>query len=180
MPHATSELARLAPRRPAKERRAASQKLAALYALPIYTLPPELIMNVLQRLDLNDFPALLSGLMPLLRRCGIVHGMSTPRLQRLLIEPRRGFYGSLSRAIDPGNDEYLPSIVRRCIIHRLSPRDEFFRHFTDMPSRLFPRLPCELRHQVLSKLGPNENINVALASFRFSDDDIERLTGDSV
>ena len=42
-----------------------------LQALPIYLLPPELIVAILNRLEIRDYPAVIFGMYHLLRRHGI-------------------------------------------------------------------------------------------------------------
>lgn len=186
MPHSTLEPHwRTAPKRTPEERLAARERRRALYALPIYQLPAEIMLNILYWLQIGDFPSLIVAAWHLLRHHGIAENILTPRLRLILIEPRRGFYVSLGRAADPSNDDdkYIPPDLRHLILNRLTPRDEFFRSFTSVALRLrggFDRLPAELRDDVFRGLDPADNINVVLACFRFSDQDIEWLTHETV
>ena len=166
-----------------EERVQERQQLIALYSLPLYSLPAELVLHVLSLLDLEDFPTFIVAAMPLMRRCGIVKNMDTPRLRRLLMEPRQGFYASLASVADPTSDRYMPPVFRQFILHRLSPRDAAFRTLTFVPLRLrggFERLPAELRNAIFSELSPVDKVNLVLACFRFSDEDIEHLTHEKV
>ena len=79
MPHATTMLYLPLPRRTSEDRNIACQQLQALKALPLYQLPTELVLQVLQLLGVNDYPAVISAILPLLRRCNIVQDMSTAR-----------------------------------------------------------------------------------------------------
>ena len=182
MPHSTLELDNHT-RKPPEERLRARRQLRELYALPIYRLPAELIIKVLDHLDLEDYPAFIVAAMPLLRQCGFMQDVDTPRLRSLLLQARRGFYASFSAVADPSNRDYMPPVFRHHILHRLSPRDGAFRSLTTIPLRLrggFERLPAELRNQIFDFLGPDDKMRLVLACYRFSDDDIERLTHEKV
>ena len=104
----------------------------------------------------------------------------------MLLWPRSGFFDSYTHACSPANEEtdaFIPQVMRKPILHRLSPRDEFFRTFTDLRQRLrggFSVLPMEIRDQILETLEPHDCINVVLAGFRFSDQDIEWMTHEKV
>lgn len=170
------------PKKTAEQRTQASLALVALYQLPIYQLPTEVILNIVQRLELADFPSLMAAAWHLLRLHGIADSIATPRLHHLLVAPRRGFYRSLSEVSDGaegGELDFLPQHVRRHMLHRLAPGDRFFRFFTDMCTRLrggFERLPLELRIAISRHMDPKVCTNVVLACFRFSDRDIEWMT----
>lgn len=172
-----------APKRSIEERIRDYQRLQALYSLPIYRLPAEIILNILDNLDLDDYPAFIVAAMPLLRRCGIAESMTTARLRRLLMEPRRGFYASFAAVADPTNDRYIPRVFRQSILHRLAPREAAFRTLTVMPLRLrggFERLPVELRLPIFNRLDAVDRVSLVLASFRFSDECIEGLTHEKI
>lgn len=64
------------------------QQLLALYALPLYSLPTELILWILSFLELADFPAIISATHHLLHAHGLMPYLPAPRLQRLLARLR--------------------------------------------------------------------------------------------
>ena len=161
----------------------AGLQLQRLYSLPIYQLPAEIMLNILNRLQLDDYPAMIAATWHLLRHKGIAPLILTAQLKEILIWPRTGFFSSIERAIDPLSPEYLPSQVRRLMISRLAPRPVFFSRFTNVGRRLrggFQRLPAELIDHVFNFVDPENMINVALAAFRFSDRHIEWLTHEEV
>ena len=172
----------------ADQRFEASRSLLELRTLPIYQLPAEIMLNILRLLRLEDYPALIAANWHLLRHHVIAQNLSTPRLKQILTWPRSGFFDSYSNATthDGGSsdrDAFIPPQMRRHLLHRLSPGADFFRDFTDMRARLrggFQWLPWEIRDQILMSLEPTDNINLALACFRFSDRDIEWLTHEKV
>ena len=180
MPHSTWPWpVETPPRKTPEERLQARQNLRALYALPIYRLPTELIVNILNILSLADFPPLVTAAWHLLRFRGIAPAILTPRLTDILVEARPGFYGSVENATDASNQEYLPPELRRLILNRLAPRPPFFSYFTSIGERLrggFEFLPTEIRDSIFRLLDPATSINVTLACYRFSNRDIEWLT----
>lgn len=185
MPHSTLQRRDNATRRSIEERFQAGLQLQALYALPIYRLPTEIMLNILDRVELRDYPALITATWNLLRYKGIAPTWPTARLKQILVEPRCGFYGSFEDAIDPSRPDevYLPFNVRKLILHHLAPRPSFFTTFTDMGLRLrggFEWLPAELRDAIFRHFDPATKILVALACFRFSNRDIEWLTHENV
>ena len=168
------------------ERLNAGLQLQSLHALPVYQLPPELWLNILSRLELRAYPSLVAATWHLLRHYGIVPSYSTQQLKTILVEPRRGFFGSVEYAVDRSRDEnhgFLDRTFRRLLITKLAPRPEFFRSFTDVNSRLrggFERLPSELRDNIYNHFDIATNINVALACYRFSNQDIMWMTHEDV
>ena len=183
MPHSTLQHLATGPRKTAEERSQARQQLRALYALPIYQLPAEIMLNILNRLELNDFPSLVPATWHLLRHHGIAPSILTPRLTSILEEARPGLFSSVENATDCSSNEYLPLDLRRLVISHLAPRDQFFRSFTNIGLRFgggFELLPMELRDNIFSHFDPTTNINVALACFRFSNRDIKWLTHEEV
>ena len=183
MPHATlpqqAVVKRKSSEKRIEERFQAGLQLQALYALPIYQLPAEIMLNVLNQLELKDYPALIAAAWHLLRHHGIAPSIPTPKLQWILVEPRRGFYTSFEHATDYSREKSLPAVVRKQMFSRLAPGPSFFMTFTDVGVRLrggLERLPPELKDLIFSKLDPATKVNVALAGYRFSDRDIEWLT----
>ena len=59
-------------------------RLEALYALPIYNLPTELVLSIIERLPIQDYPALILGALHLLRHHGIAPSLSTPEFHTLM------------------------------------------------------------------------------------------------
>jgi hypothetical protein len=60
------------------------QQLQALYKLPIYSLPPELILNILSMLSAVEFSSFTFAAFHLMRRHGIAPAFSTERIVTLL------------------------------------------------------------------------------------------------
>ena len=185
MPHSTLQRQDNAARRSIEERFQAGLQLQTLYALPIYQLPAELMLNILDRLELCDYPPLITAAWHLLRHKGIAPTWPTVRLKQILVEPRCGFYCCFEDVIDQSkaSKDYLPSNLRELILHHLAPRPSFFTTFTNVGLRLrggFERLPTELRDAIFRHFDPATNVLVALACFRFSDRDIQWLTHDKV
>ncbi|KAL6720342.1 hypothetical protein ACLMJK_002263 [Lecanora helva] len=169
-----------------EERFQAALKLQQLYALPIYQLPGEILVNIFDRLWLEDFPALIAAAWHLLRHSGVAPVIPTPRLREILLWPRHGFYDSYEHATDAsrGVDRgYLPFQVRRTMTARLAPEPLFFHRFTNMAKRLqggFERLPIEIRYQIIDNMDTGTMLNVSLAAYRFSDRHIEWLTHEEI
>ena len=185
MPHSTLQRQDNAAKRSIEERFQAGLQLQALYALPIYQLPAELMLNVVDRLELRDYPALITAAWHLLRHKGIAPTWPTVRLKQILVEPRCGFFSSFEDVIDQSKADkgYLPSNLRKPILHHLAPRPAFFTTFTNVGFRLrggFERLPNELRDAIFRHFDAVTNVLVALACFRFSDRDIQWLTHEKV
>ena len=183
MPHSTLPQQAVVKRKSSEykieERFQASVRLLKLYTLPIYRLPAEILLNVLNRLNVQDYPALIAAAWHLLRHHGIAPSIATPKLHWILVEPRRGFYTSFEHATGYSREKSLPAAVRKQMFSRLAPGPSFFRTFTDVGVRLrggFELLPPELKDLIFSKLDPATKVNVALAGYRFSDRDIEWLT----
>ena len=149
----------------ADDRLSASLSLLSLSSLPIYQLPPEILLNIIDRLTVDDYPALIPSLWHLLRRHGIAPSFPTLRLKQILIWPRMGFYDTYQHATSANPEVYhrgcccagqgggsssgssnhthvseafIPRQMRPPILHRLSPSRESFWHenFTDVRSRL--------------------------------------------
>ena len=185
MPHSTIQRQDNVARKSIEERFQAGLQLQALYALPIYQLPAELMLNILDRVELRDYPSLITATWHLLRHKGIAPTWPTTRLKQILVEPRCGFFGSFEDVVDQSkaDEAYLPFDLRKLILHHLAPRPAFFTHFTDVELRLrggFELLPNELRDAIFRHFDPATSIFVALACFRFSDRDIEWLTHEKV
>lgn len=64
------------------------QQLLALYALPLYSLPTELILWILSFLELIEYPTVISAAHHLLYAHGLMPYLPAPRLQRLLARLR--------------------------------------------------------------------------------------------
>ncbi|KAL2041846.1 hypothetical protein N7G274_005630 [Stereocaulon virgatum] len=168
-----------------EERFQAGLQLQALYALPIYQLPAEVMLNILNNLTLEDYPAFIPAAWHLLRHHGIVPPYTTSRLKQILIEPRKGFFGSFEHATDKSREGhgFLPMDIRQLINSRLAPGPPFFNTFTDVGRRMrggFQRLPNELKDYVYRKLDPAAMTILTLACHRFSNRDIEWLTHEEV
>lgn len=184
MPHSTL------PHRPAsgtkiEERFQAGLDLQQLYALPIYQLPIEIMLNILSRLELHDFPSLVAACWHLLRHVGVADAIPTTRLRDIILWPRHGFFDSMDHATDPSRVDrgFLPQPLRRTMHPHLAPWPPFFNNFTNLGARLrgpFRHMPTEIRQQIFRRLDPETMINVTLAGFRFSDQHIEWLTHEEV
>lgn len=122
------------------------QQLHTLYALPIYQLPPELILTILDKLDLIVFPAMIIGMYHLLRHHGIAPLMTTTDLKRFL------------KCSNPDSQ----SRSKNDVIHN-DPKG-------------FYRLPMEIRLDVYKHLRARDKINFVLATFEMPINDIESLT----
>ena len=171
------------PRKTNEDMTIACQQLQALQALPLYQLPTELVLQVLQLLEVSDYPAIISATLPLLRRCNIVQNMSTARLRLLLMDNRRGFFTSLSQITDRESEVHIPPVFEGSILDRLSPTGVFFPHLANVPKRLrgdFNRLPIELNILIFQQLSTLDKISLVLACYRFSDDEIESMTHQKV
>lgn len=198
MPHSTvqdpvpetrktpEEKQKLNPETQIEERLKAGLQLQALHALPVYQLPAELWLNILNLLELHDYPPLLAATWHLLRHHGIAPTYSTQQLKTLLIEPRRGFFGFVEHAVDGSRGEhhgFLHLELRRLLITKLAPRPGFFPRFTDIRCRLhggFQVLPPELRDSIYGHFDIATNIAVTLAGYRFSDQDMMWMTHEEV
>lgn len=64
------------------------QQLLALYGLPLYSLPTELILLILSFLELAEYPTIISAAHHLLYARGLMPYLPAPRLQRLLARLR--------------------------------------------------------------------------------------------
>lgn len=193
MPHATSVQRRRAPKRTAEDavqaperavddRITCWQQLHVLQAPPLYQLPTELVLQVLQNLNLDDYPAVISAVLPLLRRCNIVQNMSTSRLRSLLLGHRVDSVEPLPRIPSHKFASYLPTGLHDSARDHLSP----FRYpflLPNIPFRLrgdFDKLPYELKIIIILQLDILDKISLVLACYTFSDEDIERMTHEKV
>ena len=122
------------------------QQLRTLYALPIYHLPPELILKIVDQLDLIEFPAMIIGMFHLLRHHGIAPSMPTADLKIFL------------KCSNP------------------SPRSRSNSDLTNVPRKGFHCLPIEIRLHIYQHLNARDKINFVLATFHIPTDDIESLT----
>lgn len=129
-----------------RQRLERKRQLHALYALPIYQLPPELILAILDKLDLIVFPAMIIGMYHLLRHHGIAPLMSSLDLKRFL----------------------------KCSNPDGPPRSKDDVSHNDPQG--FYRLPMEIRLDVYKHLSARDKINFVLATFEIPIDDIESLT----
>lgn len=66
------------------------QQLQALYTLPIYSLPPELMLSILNMLSVVDFSSFTIAAFHLMRRHGIAQAFTTERVVILLSAPPSG------------------------------------------------------------------------------------------
>ena len=145
-------------------------QLRALEALPLYRLPTELVLQVLQNLTFKDYPAFISATLPLLRRCRLIQNMSTRRLRWLLTRRRNGFVRTLPRLGNSGIQSHsfgppVPDFSAMALTRRASG---------------FHGLPNELQALVIQNLGTVDKINLVLAWHKFSDSDIERMTWERI
>ena len=122
------------------------QELSSLYGLPIYSLPPELILKIVDELDLIEFPAMIIAMFHLLRHHGIAPSMPTIDLKIFL------------KCSNPGGKPHLKD------------------HDEDLDAKGFYRLPMEIRLEIYKHLCARDKINVVLATFEIPFDDIESLT----
>lgn len=129
-----------------RQRLERKRQLHALYALPIYQLPAEIILAILDKLDLIVFPAMIIGMFHLLRHHGIAPPMTTTDLKSFLI------------CSNPDGQSHPKNEV--------SPNDP----------KGFYRLPMEIRLDVYKHLSARDKINFVLATFEIPTDDIESLT----
>ena len=101
------------------------QQLRTLYDLPIYRLPPELILKIVDQLDLIEFPAMIIAMFHLLRHHGIAPSMPTVDLKVFLkcsnFRPRA--YDTVTDTNSQGFRR-LPIEVRLQIYRHLCPRDK--------------------------------------------------------
>lgn len=193
MPHATTMPWQLAQKRKADGTVSASIKgeddtitphhqLRILQTLPLYQLPTELVLQVLRNLDLDDYPAIISATLHLLRRCNIVQNMPTSRLRSLLMVNRYSFDESFSSLAAHQCDTYLAEVRRQPIQH-IPPMDNSILYLNPSSSEWrgdFDKLPYELRSLIVLQLGTLDKINLVLACCRFTDDDIEQMTHEKV
>lgn len=200
MPHSTVQDPTLEPKKTLEEKRRliaeremqvedrlkAGLQLQALHALSVYQLPPELLLNILDRLELHDYPSTLAATWHLMRHHGIAPAYSTQYLKMLLIKPRRGFFDSFEHAMDRSRGAqhgFLDREIRLLLITKLAPGPAFFPRFTDVRCRLrggFERLPPELRDGIYKHFDIQTKIAVTLAAYRFSDQDIMWMTHEKV
>ena len=129
-----------------RQRLERKEQLSSLYALPIYTLPPELILKIVDELDLIEFPAMIIAMFHLLRHHGIAPSMPTIDLKIFL------------KCSNPGGKSHLKE------------------DHEDTDARDFYRLPMEVRLEIYKHLCARDKISVVLASFEIPFDDIESLT----
>ncbi len=163
------------PRREANEVSEAYQQLQALEAMPIYRLPAELVLQVLEDLTFKDYPAFISATLPILRRCNIVQNMSTGRLRSLLIRRRHGLFTTDPSLQDPRTDSLsLSSAMDRALVPNLSAMALRWR------GNGFDGLPNELKSLIIQELGPIDKISLVLAWHRFPDSDIESMTHEEI
>ena len=92
----------------AETRLSASISFLTLHHLPIYKLPAEIFHQILCLIPIDDYPSLVPAFYHLLRAKGITQAIPTPRLQRLLIWPRHGFFDSYANATDVGSKGFIP------------------------------------------------------------------------
>ena len=126
--------------------------LMALYNLPIYRLPTEILVQILALVPMEDYPALIVAAMPLLRRCGIASDVTTAQLRALLMASRRLNCDDLTNA-----SSVLNTSMRQIL-----------------------RLPVELRWSIIGHLRFADRMNLVLAIYPFSADEIEHLTHQEV
>ena len=129
-----------------RQRLERKQQLSSLYALPIYSLPPELILKIVDELDLIEFPAMIIAMFHLLCHHGIASSMPTIDLKIFL------------KCSNPGGKP------------RLKDDD------ADDDAQGFYRLPMEVRLEIYKHLCARDKISVVLATFEIPFDDIESLT----
>ena len=113
------------------------QQLIALYALPLYSLPTELVLCFLSFLELAEYPTIICASHHYLYAHGLMPYLPAPRLQRLLARLRwplpSGSYASPLLGLGLG------------------------------PRKLI--LPPELCVQIQSYLDPEDKINMVLATY---------------
>lgn len=78
-----------------------AQQQKELMATPLYRLPAELLINIVDRVDLVNFPALMIAIFHLLRKRGIVPTYPTDMLQLVLLRQGDGDANATSLATMP-------------------------------------------------------------------------------
>ena len=106
------------PRRPnetIEDRLNAHTALFSLHDTPIYQIPAEVLLNVLDRLPVSDYPSLIPAIWHLLRHHEIVPTIPTEKLKLLLVWPRSGFFDSHAHACagDGNGHPAMPRHMRR-------------------------------------------------------------------
>lgn len=94
-------------------------QLEELYALPIYNLPTELVLSIIERLPMRDYPALILGALHLLRQHGIAPTLSTPEFHTLM-ESKPAYAQNTSRI----TIKNLPPELRFLCTQYLSVKDK--------------------------------------------------------
>lgn len=82
----------------ADTRLASSIALLDLLQQPIYQLPVEILLTILGRISIVDYPALVPATWHLLRKRGLASNYSTDELRYILLWPRMGFFDSYAHA----------------------------------------------------------------------------------
>lgn len=112
------------------------QQLRSLYALPLYSLPPELVLVILNRLNLDDYPSIVAATYHLLQHHGLAPRLSEPDLQRIVKRLKSPLSGQSSSPLLLMS--FLSSVRA---------------------------LPAELLLQIQSYLNPQDKINFVLAMY---------------
>lgn len=122
----------------AKESQKRRQELRNLYSLPIYSLPPELVLNVIDFVEIGDMSFLISATYHLLMHHGIV-----PQLSKNEPSWVRGLLSWPMHLINkvefffPARPRCLPPELSLCILQYLGPQDKvnFILAIYDIPSK---------------------------------------------
>ncbi|KAL8731070.1 MAG: hypothetical protein Q9181_004442 [Wetmoreana brouardii] len=85
----------------AAQRRERAQQHRQLLETGIYRLPTEILVNILERVDLINFPAMMIAMFHLLRARGIIPNYPTAILKMILLRPEQGNSHSASLATMP-------------------------------------------------------------------------------
>ena len=97
---------------------ASFQQLQALYKIPLYSLPPELILNILNMLSAVEFSSFTFAAFHLMRRHGIAPAFTTERIMTLLSPPPSGQFAASSGLL-----RSLPTELVLDLMHQLDITD---------------------------------------------------------
>lgn len=152
-------------------------QLEELYALPIYKLPTELVLSVIERLSMQDYPALILGALHLLRQHGIAPTLSTPDFHTLM-----GSKAAHAQDTSRVTIKNLPPELRFLCTQYLSVKDKMnfiiatWKTF-DWPSYVTPTdaicyahvsAQCRAHHIVLDIIRPRPKLNGEYGRVQFN------------
>lgn len=143
----------------------------ALFALGIYRLPPELLLNILERIDMFDFPSFLIATFHLLQYRGIAPILPSRDLFNLLTRQRRVIK-------QPHNLDYKAG-ANGAFSYPPSPLSSDHERMLGSESSIMS-LPREIKVAIGEPLDLRTRVCFVLAVDQLRDCDIERLTHLSV